>query len=356
MLNTNARRWLNLIVLTAMLLSAIPFNPKPARADAPTAPAADEAPAPAEASALPAAPAEHPLLGPAPAPAAEDALPAPVTANPAAPQQELGDTPDWTSHEADDVRDMALGDFDLDGDLDLATAASDAPVRVFVNDGGTLPVNATWTAPYTETAHAIAWADANGDGYLDLAVGNDGANRLYVYSPTLGSLVSAWTSAESEATRDLAWGDWDGDGDPDLAVANDGQVNRIYRNVAGTLNPAWNGGISDSAYAVAWGDYDGDADLDLVFGNGDGLQLYRNGGGTFTGNVSLSTDPVRSLAWADFNMDARFDLAVGTISDTLVYSATGSALDLYWQYASAATNVAWEDWDSDTQILRKISH
>ena len=94
---------------------------------------------------------------------------------------------------------MAWGDWDSDGDLDLAVAVDGAPNRVYLNDGGTL--FAFWSSSEWDATNAVAWGDWDGDGDLDLAVGNAGPNR--VYENTGGWLLLAWTSNESDTTRDL---------------------------------------------------------------------------------------------------------------------------------------------------------
>src|ERR671936_422023 len=96
---------------------------------------------------------------------------------------------------------------------------------------------------------------------------------------TLGA-SAVWASAEADFTTSVAWGDVDGDGDLDLAVGNRSQSNQLYLNC--TIKQASDGcqptdtALSASApwfptagltHSVAWGDVDGDGDLDLAVGN-----------------------------------------------------------------------------------------
>ena len=80
------------------------------------------------------------------------------------------------------------------------------------------------------------------------------------------SLTGAtWSSAETDPSRSVAWGDWDADGDLDLAVGSNG-ANRVYENSGGSLSLAWSSPETDNTGSVAWGDWDGDGDLDLAVG------------------------------------------------------------------------------------------
>ena len=65
----------------------------------------------------------------------------------------------------------------------------------------------TWESAEIEATRSVAWGDWDSDGDLDLAVGNDGQpNR--VYENTGVGLTPAWSSTEVDDTTSVAWGVW----------------------------------------------------------------------------------------------------------------------------------------------------
>jgi hypothetical protein len=82
--------------------------------------------------------------------------------------------------------------------------------------------------------------------------------------------TEVWFDDAVDVTGSVAWGDMDGDGDLDLAVGNGGSVNRLYRNEGGGTFVELEGALGsaiDSTASVTWGDMDGDGDLELAVGN-----------------------------------------------------------------------------------------
>ncbi|MGB0385898.1 MAG: FG-GAP-like repeat-containing protein, partial [Ardenticatenaceae bacterium] len=261
-------------------------------------------------------------------------------------------------------RSVAWGDMDGDGDLDLAVGNVSDVNQVYLNEGGILASTPAWQSTVYSFTRSVAWGDMDGDGDLDLAVGNFAqANQVYLNEGGTLEPHAAWRSTDNSWTMNVAWGDVDGDGDLDLAVGNDGQVNQLYLNQGGTLAavPAWEStGNQQNTYRVAWGDMDGDGDLDLAVGNrGQANQVYLNQGGSLQNAptwTSTDTKGSTSVAWGDVNGDGHLDLAVGNYGDVnQVYLNHGGTLENLptWQSTGdeqATWSVAWGDMDSDGDL------
>ena len=271
----------------------------------------------------------------------------------------------WSSAEADETFGLAWGDVDGDGDLDLAVGNGGFPLgqpnRVYRNDGGTLVL--AWSSDESDATADIAWGDVNGDGTLDLAVANNyHPNRVYRNDTPALTTSAVWASAEADNTYSLAWGDCDGDGDLDLAVGNRSyQPNRLYRNEGGTLTPeaVWSSVEADDTWSIAWGDVDGDGDLDLAVGSVFApVRLYRNDGGNLTPEavwVSDETDDAASVAWGDYDNDGDLDLAVGNrYAPNRLYRNDGGTLTSSAVWASDEADdtrsLAWADYDNDGDL------
>jgi hypothetical protein len=249
---------------------------------------------------------------------------------------------------------------DLNGGYSDLVYGTGNPAKVFLNgDNGNFASGITFTP--NPVARSAALGDVNGDGALDVALGVNGHNLLYLNQGS-GSFVTSypdWIAGPSNNTSSLFFADVNQDnyGRPELVAGNQGAPACLYLNQAGALaaTPTWQSPESDTTYQVGWGYYDGDILPDLAVANGGGpTRIYRNTG--FDGFSLAQTLPVantRSVAWGDYDGDGDMDLALGNYGQPVqVYRNDGGTLTLAWTapVARNTTSVAWGDWNSDGRL------
>ena len=208
---------------------------------------------------------------------------------------------------------LAWGDYDNDGDLDLAIWGFKDSTKIYRNDGGTLNEDETQNLPGRGTVRGggLAWVDYDNDGDLDLSL----CRFTKIYRNESGNLIEDTDQELPGASNSfLAWGDYDNDGDSDLAWCGDFQKSGVYNNHEARLTKAQvlEGIDTLGNENIAWGDYDNDGDLDLAWsgwtGSGGCCKIYRNDSGVLTEVQDIIEIYGSSLAWGDYDNDGDLDL------------------------------------------------
>jgi hypothetical protein len=225
---------------------------------------------------------------------------------------------------------VAVGDFNGDGKLDIAASDySTGVVQIFLGQGdGTFSLGGSYA---TDTAadprpFNIAVGDFNHDGKLDLAVANDSTSSVGVLLGNGdGTFAPVVPYSLSGLAYDVVAQDLNGDGYLDLAVTLDQSIAILlgHTDNTGTFGPESDVAVSGYPDFVTFGDLNGDGKMDLVttteegnlylgalvvaLGNGDGTfqtpaaypSSAEDGGADYTepGNIQL----------VDLNGDGKLD-------------------------------------------------
>jgi hypothetical protein len=230
---------------------------------------------------------------------------------------------------------VRLGDLDNDNDLDVVVAnGRHWPQQNFLllnQARGRFNVQRK-LGQELRTTYATELADLDGDGDLDIAVGNDMAPNQVFLNDGTGQFQAGETFGELSSVRSLTLADLDGDQDVDIVATSRGKPNMFFLNggKASFGNGQPFGGPADSTINVAVADLNQDGHNDLVLANRDGQQNYallNDGRMSFDKKVTFGTsrDETRAIAIGDMNGDGKPDLIAGNIGQSnVVYLGDGA--------------------------------
>ncbi len=231
-------------------------------------------------------------------------------------------------------------------DLDHTTATDDGLIQMFEANGS-----------------GLAAGDLDGDGDLDLVLGNLDASNTILWNEgrdAAGAPAFRTEHFGDENTRAITLVDIDADGALDMVLTRNTGALAYWRNTgpaaAGstTFKRVILPGVGRPAYSMAWGDLDQDGDLDLVTSTYDAGMLtdlgneylLSNNGGVFVYTNNLGRFRPQQLAneaqglatfLFDADRDGRLDIVVGNDFNVPDMAWRNSPAGWVWEKPFAAT-------------------
>ncbi|UXX78576.1 FG-GAP-like repeat-containing protein [Reichenbachiella carrageenanivorans] len=289
------------------------------------------------------------------------------------------------------------GDYDNDGDLDLAVIGGNGSsyAKIYRNNNGSFEDIEAELQGISDDGY-VMWGDFDMDNDLDLLItggatigvfpNQQDINISYIYRNDNGVFVNHHAELTGVAGWGL-WGDYDHDGDLDIALigpptnTEENDVIKIYNNDQGVfaeVDIPLQLTRRHMGASIDWGDYDNDGDEDLfvsttgesdealenwisvILKNDDGVfsVVYPNIHGVFDSHVK----------WGDYDADGDLDLAIMGINrkdkdvTTIYKNDEGDFKDIGFDFGGNTDDhkcawgfLDWEDYDTDGDLDLLVS-
>jgi len=289
----------------------------------------------------------------------------------------------------DDLDQDTFGiDVDCDDNDPLVVPGPERYEEISVSAGISLPhwdplINPFDCFPHITFAAGAAFADIDGDGFLDMFIARLQLSDLLYLNQGDGTFTEESVARGIDHTGTSSAGKWldvEGDGDLDLFVVSVGpEDNRMYINdgagffteeavVRGVDMPRVNNLACSDIFGISASDYDKDGDLDLhtdawysVVPIDRNVMLENDGTGHFTDVTAARGLDMLGVAgfassWLDIDDDGDLDIAVAADWGTSVLYQNNGGLFTDVTLAAGLNNMldsmgsTWADYDRDGDL------
>jgi hypothetical protein len=239
-------------------------------------------------------------------------------------------------------------DFNRDGHLDVAMtcySGNSVSILLGIGNGSFQNISLNFASNGTNPFRLVS-SDFNQDGYLDLAMSNEGSGTIAVLiawsNGSLGFHTTTFSSAGTLPSSMTAI-DVNNDARIDLVVTNTDSDNFVIFLGTGNgtfLTPGQAYGTSVGPSSITHGDFNNDTKIDLavVSRQTNLLQIFIGlGNGSFSGNsmnYSTLTFPYMVQA-GDLNGDGNLDLVVANMNSNSIGIYLGTGLGTFTRPSTA---------------------
>ncbi len=239
--------------------------------------------------------------------------------------------------------DVAWGDYDMDGYIDLIVSGFDNPGRItkLYHNTGTGSFEEVSDVPFEGVSHSsLEWGDYDNDGDLDLFLAGVYETGGWVYVTKIYDNNGEGTFSESTVSLpnilywgDASWGDYDNDGDIDLiqtGYTSAGETKTVvYRNDNSLQNSAPTSPLNLGSTVV-------DADVTLSWEPATDNETGSDGL-TYNGYIR---DENGNIVWSSSSLESGLRLlpAIGNTTQNLSWTIAGLADAHYFWSVQAVDN------------------